>query len=158
MKLYSRRIFGSYLSKRKTTDLIVEVLIKVLSMRKPVKGQIFQSDHCSKYIGRQSRDLHYRHNMRASMGDVGVFWGNAIDERFFRSLKRDSMFEQQQYTCEHVNNDMASFLSITTLSVYIRRIMICRQFTKKILNFCGQLTRRAQYYFTLSEKKDAENN
>jgi len=28
--------------------------------------------------------------MRASMGDIGAFWDNAIVERFFGSLRHDS--------------------------------------------------------------------
>ena len=36
------------------------------------------------------RQLLQSYGMRASMGDVGACWDNAVVERFFGSLKHDS--------------------------------------------------------------------
>jgi len=36
--------------------------------------------------------------MRASMGDVGACWDNAVVERFFGSLKHDWVFKVHQPT------------------------------------------------------------
>jgi putative transposase len=56
---------------------------------------------------------HYRkllagYGMRASMGDVGACWDNAVVERFFGSLKHDWLLKVPQATREHMRNDVTA--------------------------------------------------
>jgi putative transposase len=46
------------------------------------------------------------YGMRASMGDVGACWDNAVVERFFGSLKHDRIFKIAQPTREHMKKDV----------------------------------------------------
>jgi putative transposase len=89
MDLYSRRIVGWHMDKRMTTDLISRAMFKALNLRRPEKGQVFHSDRGSQYTSRPYRKLLKQHGVRASMGDVGACWDNAVVERFFGSLKHD---------------------------------------------------------------------
>lgn len=82
MDLYSRRILYWHISKRMTTYLIAQALTKAYWLRKPGKGLIFHSDRGSQYTSKQQRNLLKRFRMRASMGDVGACWDNAVVERF----------------------------------------------------------------------------
>lgn len=82
MDLYSRRIVGWYVSKRMMTDLICRVMIMAYNLRQPPKGLVFHSDRGSQYTS------------KASMGDVGACWDNAVVERFFGSLKYDWIFKR----------------------------------------------------------------
>ena len=78
MDLYSRRIVGWHVSKRMTTDPVANALTQAFRMRKPAKGLVFHSDRGSHYTNKQNRDLLKRYGIRASMGDVGACWENAV--------------------------------------------------------------------------------
>lgn len=58
---------------------------------------------------------HYRklmasYSIRASMGDVGACWDNAVVERLFGSLKYDWLLKVPQLTREHMKNDVAAYM------------------------------------------------
>ena len=48
--------------------------------------------------------------IRASMGDVGACWGNAVVEKFFGSLKDDWLLKVPQSTREHMRNDVTAYM------------------------------------------------
>jgi putative transposase len=85
MDLYSRRIVGWFISKRMTTDLISKAMVKAYNLRRPPKGLVFHSDRGSQYTSGRYRQLLEGYGVRASMGDVGAYWDNAVVERFFGS-------------------------------------------------------------------------
>lgn len=110
MDLYSRRIVGWHIDKRMTTDLISKALIKAYGLRNPPKGLVFHSDRGSQYTSKRYRKLLEGYGMRASMGDVGACWDNAVVERFFGSLKHDWIFKVHQPTRQHMRNDVAAYM------------------------------------------------
>ncbi len=87
MDLYSRRIAGWSISKRMTTDLICKAMVMAYNIRQPPFGLVFHSDRGSQYTSKRYRKLLSHYGIRASMGDVGACWDNAVVERFFGSLK-----------------------------------------------------------------------
>ena len=89
MDLFSRRIVGWHLDKRMTADLVMSALNKAYKLRQPPPGLVFHSDRGSQYTSEKYRKLLLKYRMRASMGDVGACWDNAVVERFFGSLKHD---------------------------------------------------------------------
>ncbi len=110
MDLYSRRIVGWHIDKRMTTDLVSRAMIKAYNHRQPPKGLIFHSDRGSQYTSKQYRKLLAGFGIRASMGDVGACWDNAVVERFFGSLKHDWIFKIAQPTREHMKKDVAAYM------------------------------------------------
>jgi putative transposase len=110
MDLYSRRIVGWHIDKRMTTDLISKALIKAYGLRRPPKGVVFHSDRGSQYTSRKYKNLLKGYGIRASMGDVGACWDNAVVERFFGSLKHDWIFKVHQPTREHMKKDVAAYM------------------------------------------------
>ncbi len=110
MDLYSRRIVGWHIDKRMTSDLVEKALIKADNLRQPPKGLVFHSDWGSQYTSRRYRKLLNSYGMRASMGDVGACWDNAVVERFFGSLKHDWLFKVHQPTREHMKQDVAAYM------------------------------------------------
>ncbi len=110
MDLYSRRIVGWHLDKRMTTDLVSKALIKAYNLRQPPKGLVFHSDRGSQYTSKSYRQLLWRKGIRASMGDVGACWDNAVVERFFGSLKHDWLFKIPQLTREHMRDDVNRYM------------------------------------------------
>ncbi|MBU2712208.1 IS3 family transposase [Zooshikella harenae] len=110
MDLYSRRIVGWHIDKRMTTDLVCKALIKAYNLRQPPKGLVFHSDRGSQYTSKQYRKLLLSYSIRASMGDVGACWDNAVVERFFGSLKHDWLFKVNQPTREFMKQDVAAYM------------------------------------------------
>ena len=110
MDLYSRRIVGWAISKRMTTDLICKAMIMAYNLRKPPKGLVFHSDRGSQYTSKRYRKLLDDYGVRASMGDVGTCYDNAVVERFFGSLKHDWIFKIAQPTREHMKKDVAAYM------------------------------------------------
>jgi len=110
MDLYSRRIVGWHIDKRMTVDLIGQAMIKALNLRQPKAGLVFHSDRGSQYTSHWYRDLLKRYDVRASMGDVGACWDNAVVERFFGSLKHDWIFKVVQPTREYMKKDVAAYM------------------------------------------------
>ena len=110
MDLYSRRIVGWHISKRITRDLVEQALIEAHNLRKPAKGVVFHSDRGSQYTSTGFRSLVSRLGCRASMGDVGACWDNAVVERFFGSIKHDWLFKVQLPTRSHMREDVARYI------------------------------------------------
>ncbi|MCK5190084.1 MAG: IS3 family transposase, partial [Methylococcales bacterium] len=110
MDLFSRRIVGWSISKRMTTDLICKAMIMAYNLRQPPKGLVFHSDRGSQYTSKRYRKLLAKYGVRASMGDVGACWDNAVVERFFGSLKHDWIFKIAQPTREHMKKDVTAYM------------------------------------------------
>jgi putative transposase len=110
MDLYSRRIVGWHIDKRMTTDLIGTALMKAYNLRQPSRGLVFHSDRGSQYTSKRFGKLLKGYGIRASMGDVGACWDNAVVERFFGSLKHDWIFKVAQPTREHMKQDVAAYM------------------------------------------------
>lgn len=71
------------------TDLIRKAVIKAKNLRQPIKGLVFQSDRDAQYTRQCFGKLLKGYGIRASMGDLGACWDNAVVERFFGSSKHD---------------------------------------------------------------------
>jgi len=110
MDLYSRRIVGWHIGKRMTSDLIGRALMMAINLRQPKAGLVFHSDRGSQYTGRLYQGLLASFGIRASMGDVGACWDNAVVERFFGSLKHDWILKVAQPTREHMKLDVAKYI------------------------------------------------
>ena len=115
MDLYSRRIVGWAIDKRMKQDLVNRALIMAYNLRQPPKGLVFHSDRGSQYTSQGYRKLLNTFGMRASMGDVGACWDNAVVERFFGSLKHDWLFKVHQPTRELMKQDVAAYIKYYNL-------------------------------------------
>jgi putative transposase len=115
MDLYSRRIIGWATDKRMTTSLISRAMIMAYNLRRPAEGLVFHSDRGSQYTSKAYGELLVEYGIRASMGDVGACWDNAVVERFFGSLKHDWIFKLHQPTREHMINDVRAYVKYYNL-------------------------------------------
>ena len=116
MDLFSRRIVGWHIDKRMTTALVSTAMIKAYNTRQPPKGLVFHSDRGSQYTSKHYRKLLAGYGIRASMGDVGACWDNAVVERFFGSLKYDWIFKAAQPTRAHMRRDVAAYMKYYNLN------------------------------------------
>ncbi|MDD7805583.1 MAG: integrase core domain-containing protein, partial [Endozoicomonas sp. (ex Botrylloides leachii)] len=111
----SRRIIGWHIDKRMTTALVRAAMVKAYNTRQPPKGLVFHSDIGSQYTSKRYRKLLSGYGIRASMGDVGACWDNAVVERFFGSLKHDWIFKVAQPTREHMKKDVVAYMKYYNL-------------------------------------------
>ena len=70
------------MNKRMTTGLIYKAMVMAYNIRQPPFGLVFHSDRGSQYTSKQYRKLLSDYGIRASMGDVGTCWDNAVVEHF----------------------------------------------------------------------------
>lgn len=110
MDLHSRRIVGWCIDKRMTTALVERALNMAYALRRPAMGLVFHSDRGSQYTSVRYRRLLRRYGIRASMGDVGACWDNAVVERFFGSLKHDWLYKVIQPNREYMRQDVAAYI------------------------------------------------
>lgn len=110
MDLYSRRIVGWHIDKRMTADLVSKALMKAYNLRQPEKGLVFHSDRGSQYTSKRYSRLLTSYGIRASMGDVGACWDNAVVERFFGSLKHDWVLKIAQPTRKQMKEDVIAYM------------------------------------------------
>lgn len=115
MDLYSRKIVGWAIDKCMTTSLVSRALIKAYNLRQPPKGLVFHSDRGSQYTSKAFAKLLKGYGIRASMGDVGACWDNAVVERFFGSLKHDWLLKVHQPTRAHMKQDVAAYMKYYNL-------------------------------------------
>ena len=94
----------------KVQNRICKAMIMAYNLRQPPKGLVFHSDRGSQYTSKRYRKLLDGYGVRASMGDVGACWDNAVVERFFGSLKHDWIFKIAQPTREHMKKDVAAYM------------------------------------------------
>ena len=110
MDLYSRRIVGWAIDKHMKQDLVIRAMVMAYNLRQPNRGLVFHSDRGSQYTGEKFRKLLDPYGMRASMGDVGACWDNAVVERFFGSLKHDWLYKVYQPTRDFMRQDVAAYM------------------------------------------------
>lgn len=116
MDLFSRRIIGWHIANRMSTDLIIKAMRKAYVLRRPPKGLVFHSDRGSQYTSKRFAKLLSGYGIRASMGDVGACWDNAVVERFFGSLKHDWILKVAQPTRSHMRKDVAAYMKYYNLN------------------------------------------
>jgi len=90
-------------------------LIKAYNLRQPPKELVFHSDLGSQYTSEFFTKLLKGHDMRASIGDVGACWDNAVVEHFFGSLKHGWLFKMHQPTRVHMKQDIAAYMEYYNL-------------------------------------------
>lgn len=101
MDLYSRQIVGWAMAEHMRTELCTEALAMAYWRRKPGKGLIHHSDRGSQYTSDDYRNRLVAMGMQVSHSGKGQCWDNAPTERFFRSLKYESL----EYETLRTGND-----------------------------------------------------
>jgi transposase InsO family protein len=91
MDLYSRQIVGWSIDDHMQASLCVRALQMAYWRKKPPPGLLHHSDRGVQYASYEYRDQLKKMNMEQSMSRKGNCWDNAPTERFFRSMKYESL-------------------------------------------------------------------
>ncbi len=90
LDLGSREVVGYALSQTPDAGLARQALIHAITMQKPnSKGLMFHSDQGVQYSASKFKQTLSLHGIIQSMSRRGNCWDNAVQERFFRSLKSE---------------------------------------------------------------------
>lgn len=90
LDLHTREIVGYALSKTPDAELAKKALMNAISFIKPdTKKLMFHSDQGVQYNANLFKDCLSLHGITQSMSRRGNCWDNAVQERFFRSLKSE---------------------------------------------------------------------
>lgn len=100
MDVYSRRILGWSLGRRRTVRLTLQALTRALKGRNPCKSMIFHTDRGIEYRGIRFQERLRLLGIQASVNRPGTCTDNAHMESFFHSLKgeliRGNVYETDQ--------------------------------------------------------------
>lgn len=94
LDLASREIVGYALSQTPDAVLVKRALLHAIQMQQPnTKQLMFHSDQGVQYTAHLFKDCLSLHRITQSMSRRGNCWDNAVQERFFRSLKSEYLNE-----------------------------------------------------------------
>ena len=96
--------------------MLMKALIKAYNVKWPPKGLVFHSDRGSQYTSKRFRNRLAQYKIRASMGDVGACWDNAVVERFFGSLKHYWILKVAYPARKHMKKDVAKYMKYYNLN------------------------------------------
>lgn len=110
MDLYSRRVIAWKLGDHMQTSLVIDVLKKAHSLRKPQYGCVFHSDQGSQYTSDEFQEKIEELKMRSSLSGVGCCYDNAVVERFFGTLKHESLGSTRMLKDEQLEEKIAQYM------------------------------------------------
>ena len=112
MDLYSRKIVGWALARNMTVEMVKSALMMAIGRRKPGNGLIHHSDRGIQYGCDEYRRLLQNHGMISSMSRSGNCLDNAVAERFFCTLKNESLLNWQNMSAEEVKHDIVDYIEM----------------------------------------------
>lgn len=111
LDLYSRRVVGWSMSKKKNVKLTGSALMMAIRKRNPSPGLIFHTDRGSEYRSYDIQSILERYGILPSMNRPGHCTDNAEMESFFHSLKADIIHGRNFYTEEELRYSIAGYLN-----------------------------------------------
>jgi transposase InsO family protein len=112
MDLYSRKVVGWSLARNMAVALVKDALMMAIGRRKPNPGLIHHSDRGIQYACDEYRRLLRDHGMISSMSRSGNCLDNAVAERFFRTLKTESLMNWRNMSAEEVKHDIVDYIEM----------------------------------------------
>ncbi len=111
MDLYSRRILGWSLSKRRTADDVLPVMQRVVARRQPKPGLIFHTDRGIEFMAYAIQEELARHGLERSYNRLGFCTDNAHMESFYHSLKGELIRGRTFGSEDALRKPLASYIN-----------------------------------------------
>ena len=110
LDLHSRRIVGYAMARRQNEALVSKALRMALGRRCPPVGCIYHSDRGSQYTSNGHMALVKRAGLTQSLSRPGQCLDNSVKERFFGSLKSESVRLKAYPTREAGMRDVRAYI------------------------------------------------
>jgi transposase InsO family protein len=92
--LYDRKVVGWSLSTGMTTQETVVKALRMAIINRPISsGLLFHSDRGIQYASEKFRNVLEANKMIQSMSRKGNCWDNAVAESFFKTLKKECVYQ-----------------------------------------------------------------
>ena len=112
MDLYNREIVGYSMSKSPNAELAKQALSNAIKRQQPDTTRLlFHSDQGCQYTAKEFRNNLKTHNITQSMSRRGNCWDNAVQERFFRSLKSESLNYKKRKNHEEAIDQINDYIT-----------------------------------------------
>jgi transposase InsO family protein len=92
--------------------MVKNALMMAIGRRKPDPGLIHHSDRGIQYACDEYRGLLQNQGMISSMSRSGNCLDNAVAERFFRTLKTESLMNWRNMSVEEVKHDIVDYIEM----------------------------------------------
>ena len=104
LDLFSRKVVGWHLSESSDTALVLAALNQAVTLRQihTTSGVLFHSDQGCQYTSHAFQDRLAALGIKASMSRRGNCWDNAVMERFFRTLKVETISRERYQTADQL--------------------------------------------------------
>lgn len=110
MDLFSRRVVGWSINRKRNTELTMSALRMALNRSRPSVGCIFHSDQGIEYAAHDYRDLLLSAGMRRSMSRKATPLDNATVESFFHTLKNELVQRREFSTDTEAAVELISYI------------------------------------------------
>ncbi|PJE79342.1 hypothetical protein CI610_01694 [invertebrate metagenome] len=110
LDLYSRRIVGWSMNKRRTVELTKASIMMALRKKQPTRGLVFHADRGIEYRAHAIQSIHERYGIIPSMNRPGQCTDNAEMESFFHSLKAELIKGVRFYNELHLRDTVAGYI------------------------------------------------
>lgn len=110
MDVFSRKIVGWTLSKRKSVEATMDALKKALRKRQPSAGLIFHTDRGIEFASYRFQDVLKARGALPSMNRKRCFQDNAHIESFFHSIKGELIRGRKFKTHAELRNALYSYI------------------------------------------------
>jgi transposase InsO family protein len=107
---YTRRIVGSKVSERMTSQLVIDVFLQARKRGLVGKGAIIHTDQGSQYAAVEYRRLLYVGGFRQSMSRKGNCYDNALAESFFSRFKAELVEDGIFESVEDARSEVFSYI------------------------------------------------
>ena len=111
LDLYSRKVIGWSISKKRTAKLTKTALMAAINRRRPDPGLIFHTDRGIEYRADDIQKIHNRYGITPSMNRPGSCTDNAEMESFFHTLKGDLLKNRYFETEKKLRNSVAGYIN-----------------------------------------------
>lgn len=112
LDLFSRKVVGWAMARRMTVELVKKALLMAVGRRGPGPGLIHHSDRGIQYACHEYRRILGAYDMVSSMSGKGDCLDNAVVERFFRTLKTETLEDWKYLPVEYVKRDIVDFIEV----------------------------------------------
>ena len=111
LDLYSRKVIGWSISKKRNVELTSTSLLAAIRRRNPEPGLIFHTDRGVEYRADRIKKILEKHGMEASMNRPGTCTDNAEMESFFHTLKGDLIKNHSFESEKKLRNCVAGYIN-----------------------------------------------
>jgi len=112
LDLFSRKVVGWAMSASPDTRLILDALNQAVVLRQitSTTSLLFHSDQGCQYTSHAYQDRLSELRIKASMSRRGNCWDNAVMERFFRSLKVESISRDRYQSSKEITWSVTKYI------------------------------------------------